>query len=660
VSVLDVEEEEFDSKLAQLIKTTPGLETAVNVAQENSIFFAGNGRVQRLSFNEFYQLDKTASKSAHNGKGNLVLLKQGVEGFARCILALEERKPRIGVAVIHEYLTTQGSEPDFHLAGLRKTLEAHDFDVRDIVLKKDWGAGGPNPAAYSFDESKFDRLRARVGAFVSVLQELDDEHKGIVQQRDTWAKLSLKDITAALIRQVKEQIAAQGQRVTDEQALFIIKRQLLRGKEINEEFRQQNITGLDEDIKDNRAQHTRYSEQLAEAQKELTQLQANERVQEDRRQTDVQEKLARQLAECDLLILPRMTIMNLANRRSIPNELYKLDAEQVKAIRAYLQAGKPLLACLGPVNDAEDRQAPPMLGSEPEPLEQLLTEIGIRLGRQTVLYNVEADALAELKTNPFGSTADEVRVPPLDLDSSESSSATPNPLRSALRVLARSVNQALDLRLQYARPVQYLPLAGAPAPPFAATLFATVKDAWNEDKPFPTQKDTPRFKKPKPDDPLLGTPDEKRRGPFSVGVALRTKVPAEWIKPEAAALKYASLTGVGPGGLGGIVATGLTASDAFLPTTERPFLRVVALGQGGLFVGKELPPAKEQLLLLSANWLLGRNDRLPQAGLASEWAYPRVELSERTARLWWYGTVLGLPILCVYGGIIVLWLRRGR
>ena len=69
VVVLDVEEEGFDNKLAHETENEPELRAAIDSATENSIFFhaKGTNRVQRLSFNEFYQLEKTASKDANPG-----------------------------------------------------------------------------------------------------------------------------------------------------------------------------------------------------------------------------------------------------------------------------------------------------------------------------------------------------------------------------------------------------------------------------------------------------------------------------------------------------------------------------------------------------------------------------------------------------------------
>ncbi|MFO0803591.1 MAG: hypothetical protein U0791_10800 [Gemmataceae bacterium] len=156
VVVLDTEQFGFESKLAELVKDAPELKAAIDAAPENSILFHANKRVQRLGFNEFLQLDRTASKEANGGRGNLVLLPQGVESFARRILAVQERRPKVAICVIHGFLGTEGLD-DFTHAGLKKTLTDHGFDVTDIVLKK-WGGGPPSPAAYTRQESKIEEI----------------------------------------------------------------------------------------------------------------------------------------------------------------------------------------------------------------------------------------------------------------------------------------------------------------------------------------------------------------------------------------------------------------------------------------------------------------------------------------------------------------------
>ncbi|HJT76337.1 MAG TPA: hypothetical protein VJ739_03970, partial [Gemmataceae bacterium] len=119
--------------------------------------------------------------------------------------------------------------------------------------------------------------------------------------------------------------------------------------------------------------------------------------------------------------------------------------------------------------------------------------------------------------------------------------------------------------------------------------------------------------------------DEKRHGRFSVGVLAETRVPAAWYDSKDAS-----------------------------PAT----VRVAAIGHGGLFVGQKLSPATEALLLDTCNWLLGRDDRLPRTD--RPWSYPRVALDARQVELWHWGTLVGLPALFLYLGLVVLLFRQLR
>ena len=145
------------------------------------------------------------------------------------------------------------------------------------------------------------------------------------------------------------------------------------------------------------------------------------------------------------------------------------------------------------------------------------------------------------------------------------------------------------------------------------------------DQPFPRRDYTPRLKLPGPDYASRGTLDEKRRGPFPIGVAVETTVPAEWYSDKAA---------------------------------EPATVRVAAIGHGGLFTGKELSPGKERLLLDTCNWLLGRDHQLPKQGV--EWKFQRNPMDTREQFLWYGGALLGLPGLFAYLGLVVLLVRRLR
>src|SRR5262249_37653740 len=137
--------------------------------------------VQRLTFNEFYQLDKKASREQQN----LVLLNQGVEPFARCILNADEKKPRIAIGVIHDLLSTEGTG-DYGLQGLRKTLESYGFETQDLILKKSRGFQLLGAGAYTFAESRYDRLENEIKVLdtqVRNLQNLIDRNEAM---RKEW------------------------------------------------------------------------------------------------------------------------------------------------------------------------------------------------------------------------------------------------------------------------------------------------------------------------------------------------------------------------------------------------------------------------------------------------------------------------------------------
>ena len=87
--------------------------------------------MQRLSFNEFYRLDKTASREANEQQGNLVLLDQGVEPFARKVLDVDEKRPKVGDRGHPRMADDRRGREDlpFAMAGLKKALTVRGFDV---------------------------------------------------------------------------------------------------------------------------------------------------------------------------------------------------------------------------------------------------------------------------------------------------------------------------------------------------------------------------------------------------------------------------------------------------------------------------------------------------------------------------------------------------
>ena len=164
-------------------------------------------------------------------------------------------------------------------------------------------------------------------------------------------------------------------------------------------------------------------------------------------------------------------------------------------------------------------------------------------------------------------------------------------------------------------------------------------------------------------------------------MAVETPVPADWFEPTslpshaqptAAAVGVAAAYPNAPRGLaagypaaalalrldGGLLAAGLTLAAQ---KVERPTVRVVALGHGGLFTGSQLDPAQQTLLLHTLNWQLHRDDRLPaDVPDDKKWRYPRADLSGREFFAWRWLTFAGLPLLTAYVGLIALMVRKVR
>jgi hypothetical protein len=609
VVVLDVEEEGYNDKLDALTRDDKALREAIDNAPENSIFFAADGKVQRLSFNDFYELDKTASRDADNKRGNLVLLYQGVEPFARKVLNIDQKRPKVGIAVVHEWLTTEGPE-EFGFAGLKKALNARGIDVRDVILKK-WSefAPAPEPAVYTYEESKSDRLEEQLAEVNADIKNLEEELRALADVHKLWEKSSLAELTKKYADQL------QGRQVDER----------LRGRQL--ELINQNEVVL-------RAVLTQYREDRDATIKEKAALNVDEAA-EQRRMTDLKAKLDRSLADCDLLLVPRMTIRNVVIGERVPNQIHRLDQEQVAAIKDFLKAGKPVLACFGPVSESpSDRMRFAQMGPPgPDELENLLGKLGIKFSKQTVLFNAESKSFAERRSGLLvsGVTVD---VPPVEFDPNvhasrplgkpERTEQKTNPIRSSMEIAAHSLGKSLDLRVRYPRPIYYDPADGG-VPAFEPEFMLANAASWNEDNPFPSRERTPRFEPSKPDDPAKGTLDEKRRGPFPIGVAVDTALPADWYADKG---------------------------------SKPAKVRVAAIGNGSLFTGSELSPAKEELLLDTCNWLLGRDDLLPHSNRV--WAYPRVFLNAREHTLWHWGAWLGLPALFAYFGLVVLLARRLR
>jgi hypothetical protein len=669
VVVLDTEAFEYDRELTALTKDAPELKTAIDAAPENSIFFHANKRVQRLSFNEFMQLDKTASREADGGGANLVLVPQGVDRFARRVLSVQERRPKVAVCVVHELLTTAADDPEnrFTLSGLKASLTEQGFDVVDIVLKKGWSNARSisdlKPAADTREESKLERVSG----------ELDDANTEVASSR---AEVRQFELIHDLVNSVK------GRPWEERKAAYM---RFLRGTPI-EEREADLLAALDKQLKRARDELEEALKTKQEAEKKLTEALKDERPLQDSRMSDVSAKLSKQLADVDLLVISRYTVEDAMKGPGVEATLHALSREQVKVAKEFMKSGKPVLACLGPITPQVIPQAgePPdkfyerlatEIGANTDGFERLLAERGVELGRSVILFDGETKSLAG--GDPFAGIRPTEAPPVVFAD--QPAGLNPNPVAAAFqltghaaapgpgagRSTGRGTEQKFEIRLRALRPVTLAPGWQAKQP-FAAEIAFSAGESWSELQPYPRRGRrpdgtsaviyAPKYEPTALDDPKKGTRDEERRGPFPVGVAIANRIPVAWVNEDYERQQGAAAL-LAP--FDGTLAAGLTIAAE---RVERPTQRTVVFGSGTLFNGAELKPAQEKLLVHTANWLTNRADRLPKPAGAEnpQWHYPRVAMSDRDRELWRLAAFPGLPALVAVIGLFVMMIRRMR
>lgn len=638
VRVLHRRDEKFEEQLAKATAGQPELRAAVESAPESSIFFASNNRVRRMPFSQFYLLDKTASRgksevggTANPAAANLVLAPQGKERFVRALVGLERRKPKVGLLTIHPYLTSREPEDEgtaaFSAFGLRTALEHDGCQVVDVVLKKGWDGGtGLSPSAATVEESKLEEIEAEYLSASEAALEAEIELK-------RWEFVREKTKTAP---------------IGEVERMF---RGLARGSLTDKEFRDKLQTVVIEPtMRQLRSDADEAKRQAAELEPQYRRLISDDRVQADRRASDVYARLKAAVADCDILIVPRLTTVNLVNRFAISGSLYPLAKSQTKVVQEFLAEGKPVLFAFGPNTGGG-------FGAATDDNELLLQRLGIELGTQTVLTSVEASAMK--KPSTLGNRS--VQLPPLEVVRSD------NPVAAAFDRANRTVDGTLELKRSGYRPI-YLAPRDRPFP-FDPVLLRTTDDAWNEDRPLPEPASRPgsrpyfpKFDTSKPDDPKKGTREEERKQKFVVGVTAEVPVPAEWTDPNAAAVQAAAVVGgaadvsIGPG-----IANAVMTPDRFATKPTDKTVRVAVFGHGGFFVGKKLDPGQEALLVNTVNWQLRRDDSLPKdVAPADEWRYPRVPLDDRQQAYWWAGGWFGPPLVAALLGVVALLFRWRR
>jgi hypothetical protein len=625
VRVLDVEEEGYETQVAELTKDAPELKAAIDSAPENSILFRSGQSVQRMSFSDFYLLDKTASKSS-DGKSvsNLVLIPQGVDRVARRITDLDAKKPKVGLLTIHPVLSTQGTI-DWGAGGLRKSLEANGFDVKDVMVKR-WDIGNGTPASNTVEEYELDDLQ---GTYLALKEEVLEWETNAAMVSGTIEKLKSTPLPARV-----------------EMADAIIRLE-------NDADRTKIIARLDRLIEQAKEERASREKQLAEVGPKYFAAMKNEKAMEGRKASDLKSKFAADVADCDILVIPRLTSYDVGKGGILAPSYFPLGKEHADVVQSFLTNNKPVMLAFGPIEFG----LPPGRGegdTTPDDVELLFSRLGIDFGKQTVLTDAEGQTAARQQRDRLGSTEP---LPPLLLSTAKQKT---NPIAAAVALSGKAAGRTMELRVSGPRPVYLNPSVAAKLP-YSGELLGTVKESWNEARPLRLGGTRPKYEATKEDDPKRGTRDEERSGPFAVGVAIEVPVPAEWKNPKLLAPQTAMLAGafaVSP--FAGAAAATLDPA-AFAKTKDAPTVRVSAIGHGGLFTGKQLDAAQEKLLLHSLNWQLRREDYLPQEKPSSEtWRFPRVSLSDRDATLWRWGTFVGLPVLAGYFVLLMLMLRKVR
>src|SRR5439155_16173273 len=104
---------------------------------------------------------------------------------ARKVLNIDEKRPKVALAVVHAWLSSEGPE-EFGLGGLKKTLQARGFETRDIILKKWSEVAPPEPAVYTYEESRLGRLDEELAELDADLKSLQEELRELEQLQNLW------------------------------------------------------------------------------------------------------------------------------------------------------------------------------------------------------------------------------------------------------------------------------------------------------------------------------------------------------------------------------------------------------------------------------------------------------------------------------------------
>ena len=491
VQVLDVEEEGYDKKLEELPKV---LQEEIAKAAENSILFRSGDHIKRLSFSDYYQLDKRASKA----QANLVLRAQGEEAFSRQIFKIDEKKPEIVFAVGHEAFTLESDIP-FGLKGLGAALERWGMKGRAVILK-DFSPlqrrppnppGEPKAIALSYKELRFQQLTDRIRFCSEQIDAWKERVKLIPEERKKVAGISREDMK----RRARALINALGLRRGTERLFLVAVGQLRMTDAVHKEILKDILAVYDEEVELAGQQREAYTKMQAEAEKEKATIDQKE-IDQMRSFTDTKSKLQYLLRNCDLLVVPRVTwqAINYPNPWGVPNWYHEPDQAQIDAFAQYLRGGKPILAAMGPYASSwreelnPGRRIHPQYGfvvdkdpKLPRRFEKLLGNYGFKLDSRLVLFDDEMTSFESRERPQFAG----VSVPPLAFEDPKPSgdgAARPNPIAHSLGALASARDLPVTIKARHPRVVRYEP----PGTDLGYSPYFAWTDAksWGETQPF--------------------------------------------------------------------------------------------------------------------------------------------------------------------------------
>src|SRR5262249_37134053 len=170
---------------------------------------------------------------------------------------------------------------------------------------------------------------------------------------------------------------------------------------------------------------------------------------EQRRITDLKAKMTRALADVDLLVLPRMTLRNVAVGDYIPQQGYRLDDPPAETGQGFPKRGRAVLALFGPTNEPPQRST--MAPSGPDLVEDLFAQLGIKFGKQTVLFDVESESFSERRTGLLIAGIN-TEVPPVEFEwrpgagrplgaAPAAQAQGPNPIRGSMRLTSPTLGR---------------------------------------------------------------------------------------------------------------------------------------------------------------------------------------------------------------------------